>query len=296
MHFCKPTLAIVISSILFSCNHSNTLTFPVIKANEQFTWTAVAKKVPHNIAVKFIKDHPDCFEAYRRNDEFSSIDSLYPRLHFLDINNDGRDDIFFDGASGGEANMIQIFVDVNGSYKEVFKDMQGVAKIDWDDKKMAKLYILDWGCCDDFAEFEKIYDVSFTNDNIPQFKLVYQAASVYNAPQPANVFDKPFAFEVVNENYNLRAEPVLDDTSVQHWNVTPEEEENNKGKGNIIAKLPAGTKGMAVGKKVDNAGREWWYVEIDEDAALRNNAMYENENKLPAKTIGWISSRFVKKL
>jgi len=276
-------------------------TFPVLKDYYQFNWAAIEKKVPRAIVTKFINQHPGYFSAYRHPEDYSvTINDLYPCLHFIDLNNDGLDDVIFSGRSTAEGDMVEVFINTGNDYKEVLEEMQGIVKIDWESKKITRLYITNWGCCDDYRVENKIYAVVFDKSNMPTFTQVYQSANIFKAPKPDRLFDSPFRFEVLNTYYKLRSEPVIDDSTVKHWNADSAAEASGlnygKGYGNGVALLPKNARGTAIGWKADNTGRVWWYVEIDAQYALQKNAFDFGQDKFPTKSIGWLSSRFVQKL
>jgi hypothetical protein len=213
-------------------------------------------------------------------------------LHFLDLNGDGKDDVVFEGQSGGEAQEVNIFINTGQGYKKVFSVFQGIVKMEWQDKRLVRLYIDDWGCCDDYLERHMIYDISYGKTGIPIFKKVNQGLSIYKGVSPDSLYDKPFRFEVLNEGYKIRSAPKIDDTSVQPWD---NDQAKETGSGNSIGKLAKGATGTAIAKKTDTTGREWLFVQIDELYLPKNDILYV-ENKFPSKLIGWISSRFIKAL
>ena len=272
------------------------LTFPISQKDSfRFNWKPLEKRVSRSDTYKFIQDHPKDFEAYRDRDEPSygrpNIDSLYNDLHFLDINGDGINDIVFDGESGGEPRLIEIYINQGKTYKKVFSEMQGVVKMDWQGGRLSRIFIRDWGCCDAYLEFHKIYNVKFDDKGIPTFDQIYQAASVYEGAVPDSILETPFRFEVINQGYNIRSAPIKDDSSMQYWN---NEGEKRKGNGNSIGLLVKAAKGIALAKTVDNTGREWLYVDIDEGYLFPANNIIYKENKFPTKLTGWISSRYIK--
>ena len=272
------------------------LTFPVIHDYDNFKWASIEKKMPRAEVDRFINVFPKEFEAYRRSNEseFRNLDSLVKHLHFVDINVDGNLDVIFDGQGSGEGSLVQLFINTGKGFKEIFSDMQGVAKIDWEENKMKRLYIVDWSSADDYIETNKIYGFTYDQPAAPAYKQIYQSIAIngFSAVRPDSLFDKPTRFEVLNNNYKIRSAPVIDDTGQFHWNKNQESE---KGQGNSIGKLPKGTTGTALGKKTDATGREWWYVEIDETYQFDRDMLYV-QNKFPTRVIGWISSRFIKVL
>jgi hypothetical protein len=284
-------ITLLMSVLSFS---QEVLTFPVVSA-ELFQWKEVEIQRPKPIIDKFIKDTPKEFQAYKRKDAevaFLDLDSLRKALHFLDLNGDGKEDVIFEGQSDGEANEVAIFINTRQGYKKVFSTYQGVVKMDWENKRLARLYIDDWGCCDDYIERHMIYHVSYNQIGIPKFNKVCQGLSIYNGFTPDSLLEKKFTFEVLNEGYKMRSAPKIDDASVQPWD---NDQTKNTGSGNIIGRLLKGARGTALAKKLDNTGREWLFVQIDKAYFLKNDIFYE-ENKFPTKYIGWISSRFVKAL
>lgn len=265
------------------------LTFPIRK---DFAWGSVEKQVSKDKIDDFIKKTPEEFGYYRQKvtDYHSyNLDSLRRCLHFLDINGDNLLDVVFYGQSAGEPMEIEIFINKGDSYKKVFSDMQGISKIEWRDNRLSKLYIFDWGCCAAYIDYGKIYQIVFDKPNIPDFVQIYQEASIHFGENPDTLLEKPTRFIVLNNNYNIRFAPIIDDTSFQIW----DDERTLKFHGNIIGKLPKGARGYALGKKRDSSSREWWYVEIDEEYFPIGYAFTKENEKFPTKVTGWISSRFV---
>jgi hypothetical protein len=265
------------------------LTFPIRK---DFAWGSVEKQVSKAEIDEFIKETPDEFGYYRQevtNYHSYNLDSLRLCLHFLDINGDNLLDVIFDGQSGGEPREIEIFINKGDGYKKVFSDMQAISKLEWRDNRLSKLYIFDWGCCDDYVDYGKIYQTVFDKTNVPDLVQIHQEASIHFGEKPDTLLEKPTRFVVLNNNYNIRFAPIIDDTSGQIW----DDERNRQFHGNIIGKLSKGAKGHALGKKTDSSGREWWYVEIDEEYFPVGFAFTKENEKYPTKVIGWISSRFV---
>lgn len=267
------------------------LTYPLIKEANKFRWQP-EKKTSRLIIDQFIKDHPKDFKAYREKDSYVNIDSLKNDLHLLDINGDKKLDVLFDGRSGGEPREINIYINTGSSFKKVFSVWQGIVKMDWEGTLLKRIYIDDWGCCAEYQILHKIFDITYDKTNTPVFKQIYQSVSVSQGEIPSIILDKPFRFEVLNQGYKIRSEPVIDDTSARMWNTNQQE---GKGDGNSLGKLTRGATGTALAKKVDITGREWLYVEIDEPFLPKNDIIFI-ENKLPTKIAGWISSRFIKPL
>jgi hypothetical protein len=268
------------------------MTFPL---RRDFSWEKVEKKVPKSQIDQFIQSTPKEFELYRGELAKSiglNLDNLVPCLHFLDINGDNRLDVIYDGRTAGEGAIIEIFVNLGDTYKKVFSEMQSIFKLDWLDNKLYRLYIYDGGCCDDPLEFKKIYQAVYSKTNKPDFVQMYQGTGIGRSELPDTLLERPIRFEVLNDNYKIRSFPDVDDVSRQPW-----DDGIHPSHGNWIGKLSKGARGTAFGKKTDKLGREWWYVEIDEEFYPSGDVLLkEEENEFPTKVIGWISSRFVKEL
>ena len=279
-------------SILFSANLLyGQITFPISKDTSLLNWKAIEKKPSNLLLDKFLIETTNEFEFYYQKDAdftYPTVDSLKKCLHFIDLNNDGREDVIFEGQNGAEAQQVHVFINTNNGYKMTFSTMQGVIKMDFKNNKLSKLYIDDWGCCDAYILFHKIYEVTYTSSNLPVFKQIYQGACIEYGNQPKIFLDQPYRFEVLNEGYKIRYSPIIDDTSFERWS-------SEKPAGNTIGKLPKGAIGTALGRSIDKTGREWLYVEIDEPFFPKNDILYLEE-KFPTKLIGWISSRFINKL
>jgi hypothetical protein len=164
--------------------------------------------------------------------------------------------------------------------------------MEWRDKRLYKLYIDDWGCCADYRDTKRIYEITYDKANFPSFVKMYQGMSIYQEEKPDTLLDKPLRFEVLNDHYNIRSIPAVDDTSEQIWTA----ENDLPFVGNVIGKLPKGARGTAIAKKTDATGREWWYVEMDEEFFPLGLAFTKRDEDYPTKVIGWVSSRFVKVL
>jgi hypothetical protein len=111
--------------------------------------------------------------------------------------------------------------------------------------------------------------------------------------KPDSFFVEPISFQTLNENYSLRYEPITTDEvpPVLHQAV-----DNEKSlRGNVTAVYPKGAIGKAWARKKDSTGREWWLVEMEPLKYLSFDAYYSLDD-FPTHYIGWMSSRFVKRI
>jgi hypothetical protein len=255
---------------------------------------ATIEKQNDGLKAQFIKSPPAGFkaeyEAYSKN-EFSNLDSLKKDIHVYDINGDGLDDIIFEGRSGSEATEVAFILNTPQGFKIIFKGNEHLIKFDTANKKITTIYIDDPGCCDAYIDFSKVYDFTYQND-VPKATLVYLTAYSESTDLPGNYFDKPTRFEVLDNGYKMRAEPVINDTTKRF--ATPDD---TARVGNSVGVLPKGAKGWAIASQTDATGRVWWMVEMDPDIEIGKSIFYKTDDiTMKARKMGWISSRYVKKL
>ncbi len=256
-----------------------------------FTWksvekqNAVLKQRFINASSALLKNERDFY-----SNEFEPITKFYGAIHILDINNDGLDDVIYAGSTGGEGNEVVVFLNTKDGFKKVFRGLQYVRKLEFKDGKLFRLYILDDGCCAEWIDFNRILQLEY-QDGVPKFNTIYLTSNTSGAYFPKVYFDKPVSFEVLNNEYKMRDSAGIDDTTKSGMGGIP-------FKGNNIDTLMKGTKGRAIAAQTDKTGRVWWLVEIDNHYRDYGYLFYEQSGDTTerASHMGWISSRYVKKL
>lgn len=213
--------------------------------------------------------------------------NLVNSLKAVDINNDSLTDIIYFGPHEGEGVLVHIFIQENRGFRKVFTTSQGIVKVLWADGRIDKLLVHDWGCCADRTLSNFVYQAKYT-DNIPTFSLVWQSIELTNfLTKPKHYFETPIRFGITAENYNLRANPFIDDTTENHLLEI---------KGNSIGILKKGFKGTAYASTEDNTGRIWWYVIIDKEFEVEQAYIHYPYYKFKPHLVGWISNRYVVEL
>jgi hypothetical protein len=208
------------------------------------------------------------------------------------LNKDGVDEIIFNGLSDEEGNRIAIFKKEKTSYTKIFSARQNLTEIIIA-KDRLYLYISDPGCCAEYSTIQKIFKADL-NLSISSFQQTYQSQIINGTKLPDSLFKKAIRFKVTLDAYKVRFEPKFDDSTKMFY----DEMNEFKPSGNIIAKLSKNTAGNALGYMNDQSGTKWWFVEIDENARLRN-AKYDRTDqtkKYPTKIRGWINSKYIQKL
>lgn len=90
---------------------------------------------------------------------------------------------------------------------------------------------------------------------------------------------KPFITKI---EYNLRAQPKFN-ASPNKW--------LEKIESNVVAIYPAGSIGKAISQKTDDAGREWWFVIMENNLwPTRSLLVYKKPINM---SMGWMSSKYL---
>jgi len=279
-------LIIIFTFILnTTCFAQVDLFFPLIKWGTRYDWKSI-EKTDNQLKQKLIDLNPSEFGYYRQNSEYGpKLSDLSKDLHVIDLNNDGLNDIIFDGYSGGEPFEISFFVNDGNTFRKIFTQYQGITKIEFQNKVLSKVYIQDWGCCSEYLVTNSVYAFNKRLEN----QLVSKSKYFLDCELPKDFYESPIKFLVKNDNYNIRLNPFIDDISNTHGY------DGEPITGNIIGKLKKESIGFALGEKQDSTGRVWWFVAIPDNYEILNTLFYDRENETSYK-LGWISSRFVERI
>lgn len=252
----------------------------------RFDWSTIKTDNDHSLIKSFILKNKSEFEWYFLGEDYSpTINDLFGSLHLIDLNGDSKLDVIFDGESGGEPYSIKIFINTNADFEKVLDVQQGIQDLVFNNGCLAEITIIDWGCCAEYISHHYSYTVDFST-KIQPFNLAYTLQSFDKIKWPSHYDLEQTYFHVKNDNYNLRFEPKIDDS-------TTYEVEFGTLKGNIISKLPKETKGYRLAQKIDETGRAWWFVAIVPNDKIAKCVYYHQKNKSPVYYLGWISSRFL---
>ena len=206
-------------------------------------------------------------------------------FHFIDLDNDKDPDLIFTGYSGGEPDCVRIFANKNNKFENVFDKFIKISNLEISNNTIIKISINDPGCCASYIEFNEDYDVAVAPDSF-KFTLTSRTALIYETEVPKKYYEKPAAFEVMNDKYYLRSTPKID--TVDSWYG------GEPGTDNILAEFKKGTKGTALAEATDSTVRVWWYVEIDPASKPTSSHFYDIEVH-PTKLLGWMSSNYLSK-
>jgi len=208
-------------------------------------------------------------------------------FHFLDIDNDGLLDIFFNSDVGAEVPLILVFQQNTNGFDKIFEQYGLIVDIEMPSKIcffQFQIYLPP--CC--AGTIEHFYDYVATNESGKiNFVKINNFAFPYGLKFPEKYFENPIAFKTVNEQYKLRLEPIINDTT-QYFIDTI---------GNTITIYPENSQGYALSEFLDETGRIWWFVIMKNNRKPIMNLIYPGfHDKKDYFTIGWMSSRFLKRI
>ncbi len=104
--------------------------------------------------------------------------------------------------------------------------------------------------------------------------------------EPMRFIDE-IRFITTNAEYKLRATPEI----LTEFNAWPETFD-----GNTCAIYPSGSRGSAIAESTDDTGRVWWFVIMENNLDPIKSLLPYHSRSGGYKSMGWMSSRFVKKL
>jgi hypothetical protein len=201
---------------------------------------------------------------------------LVESVYAIDFNGDDMLDIIYNGGSGGEPNITQVFLNKGDHYKKVFAGYQDIIKADYSNNRINSFTLINPGCCADPQIVEYYYSVTYF-ENEPTFNLDKTIGYLSQTEKPQRLFSETREFAVKTDNSKLRSDCYLLD-NVEHPVYG--------GNGNAIATYNSGSKGIALGIKGDN-GVEWIYAILNSNNKI-NNCDFPSFLEHPTEIRGWI--------
>ena len=203
---------------------------------------------------------------------------LYP----VDINGDMFPDMIFSGFSGGESDIVRIFLNRKDSFELVFEDYQYIMKFRKEAGKLVELQTGDVGCCNDYLNFTRDYRVNQENDE-PVFIKVKQRVAFRYTEEPVKYYSQDIPFVAKADTMLLRASAAqLNEPFNPHLDTF----------GNIVAKYRTKARGIALAYKSYGKGNDWYFVEIYPYASPSASILYDC-NKMPTFIRGWVSGQSI---
>lgn len=250
-------------------------------------WKDLEKKYELKYRISEInKIKDDLLNYFNENED---LDQNLSDFHFLDYDFNGIIDIIYSGYGGIDSMRTLIFeLGKDGYYHSTFNKIGELINIvKYSVYTPVSLVLRDVECC---GGNQIVYEVYHLSREKSQSKYVLSAkySSFRQTDIPKDIFDKPILFKVVNEKYYLRLNPFL--------NKSQEYNEDLHIDGNIVQSYTYGSNGYAIAKKIDLTGRVWWFVIMLNNLNKKGAISEGSNNDVHNYSIGWMSSRYLKKL
>lgn len=248
---------------------------------DEINWDNIIIYLPDTVKKRIVENN----EHLKFYTKYSYIS--YQNFKFTDFNNDQKLDAILYYTIPGLARGLCLFINNGSEYEQIFHEGGKLLKVERE-TPISPIYIqITTVTNTDFPYTDKYTELCF----IPidgEFKFFKKSVLNYDKvvlPEKKKFF---IPFIVENEKYRLRASPEIIDGKMDHpYNL-----------GNVIAEFTTGDKGYALTDSVDNTGRVWWFVmmenNIDKDIKEFLHIDKNQEEQTKMSTFGWISSRYVK--
>ncbi|MCT4646858.1 MAG: hypothetical protein N4A74_17850 [Carboxylicivirga sp.] len=222
------------------------------------------------------------FAFYSENDDWP--ENYSSEFHFIDLDNDSDYDLIYDGWSGSEPMMVNIFLNRNGDFRLILRQFISIDEIEIIENTLQRMVIHNPGCCGAIMEHWYTYNFISTPDNIKPMlhdHFTYHCATT----KPEKLWDNTVKFKVINSVYTLRITPEIDNEEYYY----PDD-----SKGNQLKSYTTGDSGIALAEQKDSTGRIWWYVAMDNKE--KRNVETDEPDFFPPKYVGWMSSKFLEEI
>jgi hypothetical protein len=211
-----------------------------------------------------------------------TIKDLKKCLYPIDLNGDKLPDMIFSGYSGGESDIVRIWLNRRDSFELVFEDYQYLSKFVKSGDNLVEMQTGDVGCCDNYLYFTRDYRVKQEKDGITFVKGKQVVAYQY-IEEPAKYYPEPIPFSARADTMLLRASAAQQNEPFIPFLDTF---------GNIIAKYRTKASGNVLAYKSSGRGNDWFFVEISPVAYPSASILYDID-RMPTFIRGWVSSQAI---
>ncbi len=211
-----------------------------------------------------------------------SVRDLKKCLYPVDINGDNLPDMIFSGFSGGEADIVQIWLNRRDSFELIFEDYQYISKFRKAGNKLVEFQTGDPGISDNYLYFTRDYRVEQDHGD-PVIVRGKQIVAYRYTEEPVTYKPSPIPFVARADTMMLRAS-----AAQQNEPFIPQLDTF----GNIIAKYRSKARGNVLAYKSYGKGDDWFFVEISPSVAPTASILYDLD-KMPTFIRGWVSSQSI---
>lgn len=203
---------------------------------------------------------------------------LYP----VDVNGDKLPDMIFSGNSGGETDIIRIWLNRRDSFELIFEDYQYISGFKMNRKKLVELQTGDAGGNNGYLYFTRDYQVDLETGE-PVFVKGKQVVAYKYTEEPPAYYPQPVPFIAKADTLLLRASAArLNEPFIPGLDTF----------GNILAKYRSRVRGTALAFKSYGKGNDWFFVEIYPSTAPSASILYDID-KIPTFIRGWVSGQSI---
>lgn len=265
------------------------LIFGSINSYSQFDFNSSIDNIDDWITISNLDAKTDIITNLRNKYSDNCAFKFYDinEFYVIDFENNGLNDILYSGYCGIDGSVTQIFR-FNGFDYDIILSVIG--KIYAVNKKHEgnpfTIVINNYACCGDFTNVFERYTYFLTENKI-KFSVQARFDYVSELVFPKEYFKNPIAFRTINNEYKLRFEPLIDDTT--------EITRPFDAFGNTIYTYSTNSVGYAIAEKQDNTGRTWWFVKMDNssDPKMEFTKRFGDNNEQITYSLGWMSSRYL---
>lgn len=263
---------------------------------ERFYWSSWESKLDSNLMNNLLGfAYRDSvvryYEGLYSSGSFSNFCNAHKdSFHFIDLDNDGDQDLIFDGkdAPGYESGTVNIYLN-KGRSLELNRLLLGtIIKMERDSNGCVGFTIFDYPCCADYGFFmtDYFYDKSDS--------LVYLSKNM-RAIVGIGVFsgDRILPQSIpLNESFKIKSDSLClrwsadESGKLYPWDI-PQGELTN-----LIGTYPSGSTGTILSAEKDKFGHMWYFVLMDNNISPLNDILSWRYSKWKPgyKTYGWLKA------
>lgn len=219
---------------------------------------------------------------YEDADALVSACSSY---HWLDIDNDNKEELIYSGVSWAEGEMAIIYRVTDSKIQKIQHFFGRILDIQNLGTNHSKMIVLDFACCAGYTDYVHTYEYNSTTRN---FEITNSLSKVRLTIIPSNL-QEPVKFKTKDSKCFLRYSPEI---------ITGMKEDENdfepiNGE-NILTVYNSGATGQIFAEAKDNSGTIWYLVVMDSISTGEKTIIHSGSIEfLKYQPVGWIAKKSV---